>query len=265
MLISLKKSILMNKDFIVGSVSRDIKSKWKSTQLGPVWLILQPLSLILVYTIIFSKLMRPGFPNQTSIYTYSIYLCSGLLPWVFFSELFSRNITLFIDYSHILKKVAISKITLPIILLFSCLINFIISLVIFLIFLLITNNFPGFVVLGIIPIILLQIFFTISLSFGLGVLNVFFRDIQQSMSIFLQFWFWLTPIIYLPENLPKAFLTFLSFNPLAPIFGAYQKIFVERALPDLTTLIMPLSVSAVLFCVSIFIFKKLKTDMLDEI
>ncbi|BAN94901.1 Wzm protein [Plautia stali symbiont] len=85
------------KGFIINSIKREFKSRYHTSLLGTAWLILQPLAMIVVYTVIFSEVMKARMPDSTIPFAYSIYLCAGLLTWGFFSELLSRLINIFVD------------------------------------------------------------------------------------------------------------------------------------------------------------------------
>jgi lipopolysaccharide transport system permease protein len=136
----------------------------------------------------------------------------------------------------------------------------------FLGFLLITGNWPGWAVLGAVPVLLVQVAFSIGLGITLGVLNVFFRDVGQFFGIALTFWFWLTPIVYpasiLPEN-ARGFL--LGWNPMAPVMAAYQSIFVSGTWPDWPSLLMPIIVAAAFCLLGLRLFRKRAGEMVDEL
>lgn len=133
---------LKYKDFIFNSIKRDFKSRYQTSMLGAVWLVLQPLSMIIVYTVIFSEVMKARMPNSSGSFAYSIYLCAGLLTWGFFSELLSRLINVFVDNGNYLKKINFPRICLPIISIGVAFLNFLIIFSLYIIFLIVTGNFP---------------------------------------------------------------------------------------------------------------------------
>ena len=90
-----------------------------------------------------------------------------------------------------------------------------------------SGNFPGWVFLSLFPVLVVQIIFSIGMGIILGVLNVFFRDVGQFFGIVLQFWFWLTPIVYPVTILPEAVRSFMVWNPMASLVAAYQTILVK--------------------------------------
>lgn len=130
--------------------------------------------------------MRAKLPGIDSAFGYSIYLCAGVLTWSLFIEIVSRSANVFIENGNLLKKISFPRICLPAIVLLSALVNFAIAYGLFLIFLLVTGHLPSWPLLGLIPLLFIQIIFSVGLGMVAGVLNVFFRDIGQALAIILQ-------------------------------------------------------------------------------
>src|SRR5471030_2228245 len=151
--------------------------------LGALWLVLQPLAMILVYTVIFAEVMKSRMPGVNSTFGFSIYLCAGVLTWGLFAEIVSRAQSVFIENANVLKKLSFPRIALPVIVALSAMMNFLIIFSLFTIFLVVSGNFPGVTFLGLIPLLLVQIVFSVGLGITVGVLNVFFRDVGQFMTI----------------------------------------------------------------------------------
>jgi lipopolysaccharide transport system permease protein len=118
---------------------------------------------------------------------------------------------------------------------------------------------------AIIPVLLLQILLAIGLGMVSGILNVFFRDVGQFVTIAMQFWFWLTPIVYPASILPVEARPVLDYNPMAAVVQAHQAILVEGRLPDWNSLI-PAGLLAVLLCIlGLRLFRKRSGEMVDEL
>jgi len=117
--------------------------------------------------------------------------------------------------SNLIKKISFPRLCLPVTVVANALVNFSIVFALFSIFLLISGNFHGLVYLALIPVLAILIAFAIGLGISLGVLNVFFRDVGQLFGIVLQFWFWLTPIVYPATILPESVRALMRLNPMA--------------------------------------------------
>lgn len=251
--------------FILQTVKREFQSKYSNSLLGAAWNIINPLAMILVYTVIFSQVMRAKLPGVDSHLAYSVYLCSGILTWGLFSEISGRCVNLFLDNANLLKKISFPRICLPIIVLISALVNFAIIFGLFLIVLLLSGNFPGVSFLGVIPLLIIQIAFSLGLGMLLGVVNVFFRDVGQFFNVAIQFWFWFTPIVYPFSILPPVLQKLMMLNPMATLVRGYQGIMVNSQWPDWLSL-LPVAVVACLLCAAgLYMFRRHAGDIVDEL
>ncbi len=251
--------------FIFGSVKREFQSKYRNSLLGGAWTVLNPLAMIFVYTIIFSQVMRTKLPGVETEFAYSIFLCAGVLTWGLFTEIVTRGQNAFLEHANLLKKLSFPRLCLPVIVVINALLNFFIVFGLFSIFLVISGSFPGLVYLGLLPVFAILVAFAIGLGISLGVLNVFFRDVGQFFGIFIQFWFWLTPIVYPISILPDTVRALLSFNPMASLIAACQDILVSGHWPNWQSLI-PVSITAIILCaLGMRLFSKHAGEMIDEL
>jgi lipopolysaccharide transport system permease protein len=259
------QSLWVYRAFIFGSIKREFQLKYRNSLLGGAWTILNPLAMILVYMVVFSKIMAAKLPGVEGTFSYGIYLCSGILIWNFFAEIINRSQNMFLDNANILKKLSFTRLCLPAIIVGTAALNFLIIFSLFTVFLLVTNSFPGIVYLAVFPLIGILILFAIGLGIISGVLNVFFRDVGQFFAIFLQFWFWLTPVVYPLSIIPEQLRSFIRLNPMTPLVEGFQAIFVQSHWPDWESL-WPVTLLAILFCLfGLNLFRRHSGDMVDEL
>ena len=263
--IGMLRDVWSYKGFVIASVKREFNSRYKGTQFGFLWAIIQPLAMILIYTLVFANLMKPSLPGHESRFAYSIYLCAGVLPWGFFSEILGRSVSVFINNADMLKKVSFPKLTLPLIVIFSTLVHFAIVMVLYIVFLLLIGGFPGWSVLAAVPVVIILIGFAVGLGILCGTINVFYRDVEQTIGVVLQFWFWLTPIVYMSKTLPGIVSDILQLNPMWPIIRAMQTIFLDARFPDWKSLIYPGLLAVVFLFLGLFAFWKLQGEIVDEL
>lgn len=251
--------------FIVGSVLREFQSKYRNSLLGVAWTLLNPLALIIVYTVIFSQLMQAKLPGVDSTFAYSIYLCAGVLTWGLFSEIVGRGQNVFLENANLLKKLSFPRLCLPVVVIANASLNFAIIFGLFTAFLLLSGNFPGLPYLAVFPVFVILATFAIGLGITLGVLNVFFRDVGQFFGIFLQFWFWLTPIVYPKNILPEKLIPFINLNPMTGLINAFQTILVNKQWPNWNSL-LPVALLAIALCViGVNLFRRRAGEMVDEL
>jgi len=263
--LAIAQAIWSYRGFIFGSVQREFQARYRNTLLGAVWTIINPLAMIFIYTVIFSQIMKARLPGVDSELAYGIYLCSGILTWSFFTEIVTRGQTVFLDNASLLKKLSFPRVCLPIVLVMSSSLNFLIVFSLFTLFLVVSGNFPGWVFFSSIIVLFVQLTFAIGLGITLGVLNVFFRDIAQFFGIVLQFWFWFTPIVYPISILPSSIQRVVEMNPMTVIMSGYQNIFVLHQIPDWWSL-GKVFVIAILLCGwGILLFRRRADEMMDEL
>ena len=251
--------------FILGSVKREFQIKYRNSLLGAAWNIINPLSMIVVYTVIFSEIMKARLPGIESNYAFSIYLCAGVLTWGLFAEITNRATGMFVDNANMLKKLSFPRLCLPVVVVCNGLLNFAIVFGLFLAFLLLTDQLPGLPLLALLPLLLLQVALAIGLGISLGMLNVFFRDVGQFFGIFLTFWFWLTPIVYPMSILPEGIQPLMRWNPMYRLITAYQDVLVYNRWPNWYSL-WPVAVLAVLLCIyGLYLFRRRSGEMVDEL
>ncbi|MFM5061015.1 ABC transporter permease [Aeromonas veronii] len=265
MSVAMVKALWSYRGFILGNVKREFQVKYQNTLLGAAWNIINPLAMIIVYTVIFSSVMRAKLPGVDHSFAYSIYLCAGVLTWGLFAEVVGRSQNVFLDNSNLLKKISFPRLCLPVTVICNALLNFVIVFGLFSLFLLIVGYFPGLPYLALLPVLAVLILFAIGLGMTLGVLNVFFRDVGQFFGIALQFWFWFTPIIYPADILPAAIKPLMALNPMTPVVAACQQILVQGAWPQWETLWPVSLLGALLTMLGFSLFRKHAGEMVDEL
>lgn len=264
-MLSYLKPVWQYRGFVLSSVKREFRGKYLNSLLGGVWAVLNPLAMILVYTVIFSNVMGAKLPGSALTYAYSVYLCAGVLTWGLFSEIVGRSLTVFIDNANIIKKISFPRLCLPAIVVANAVVNFAIIFALFLVFLVVSGQFPGWVIVDLVPLLALQVLFAVGLGMVLGVLNVFFRDVGHFFGVFVQFWFWLTPIVYPIEAIPADLRPIIALNPMTSVVSGYQSILVFGRAPDWLSLLPVAVLTLVCLGLGLMLFRRLSGDLVDEL
>lgn len=258
-------SLWAYRGFVWGSVKREFHARYRNSLLGPLWAIIQPLALIVVYTVVFSHVMRTRLPGVETPFGYSIFLCAGILTWGLFADIANRSQNMFLDNAGLLKKINFPRGCLPMVVVLNALVNFSIVFGLFSLFLVVSGNFPGVTYLALLPLLLVLLTFAIGLGMVLGVVNVFFRDVGQLFTIAVQFWFWLTPVVYPLGVLPPMAQRLMHLNPMAPLIEGFQTSVLARQWPDWGSLVYPAVLALGLCWLGLRLFRTLASDMLDEL
>lgn len=264
-MMTMLRALWAYRGFILGSVKREFQTKYRNSLLGAAWNVINPLAMIVVYTVIFATVMRAKLPGVDTTFAYSIYLCAGVLTWGLFAEITGRAQNMFLEHANLLKKLSFPRLCLPVTVVANAVLNFAIVFGLFSVFLVLSGNFPGLPYLALLPVLAIQVAFAIGLGICVGVLNVFFRDVGQFFGIFLQFWFWFTPVVYPANILPERLQPLMALNPMARLTGAYQSILVTGQWPDWQSL-WPVIVLATLLCLlGLRLFRRHAGEMVDEL
>lgn len=249
--------------FVLGMARREFEQRYLGSALGSLWVVLNPLAMILVYTVVFGQIMRHRLPGLDDGLSYGLFLCAGLLPWGMFTEILQRQAGIFRDEGNLIRKMSFPRSTLPAIVVVTASINFAVTMGVLVVLLLVTGRFPGWVFLGFVPLALLQQLLAVGLGVGLGVVNVFFRDIGHIVGIAVQYWFWFTPIVYPIGVLPEWAQSLLMLNPMTGVVAGYQGILLEGEWPPL----LPLLPAALLAVAGLFasraVYRRLAPEMPD--
>jgi len=205
-------------------VIKDLKIRYKASALGLFWSLLNPLLLMIVYSVIFGAVMRNPRPE------FPIFILSGLLAWNFFGTALPLATIIVVANANLVKRTRFPISLLPISVVISGLINYLISLVLLFGLLVFYRHGVGPSIILLPVLILAQLLFTAGLGLLLSGLNVFFRDIEHFLGIAMTVWFFATPIIYPRDALQgKAASLIIQVNPMTWLVGAYQDIFYGAA------------------------------------
>ena len=257
------RSLWRYRYFVLSSIRNELVNRFARSKLGGVWMIINPLAQVLIYALILSNVLAAKLPEIDNKYAYSIYLMAGLLVWTFFSEIITRCLNLFIENGNLMQKMSFPRITLPSIVIGSCLFNYILLFISMLgVFVVLGHQFSS-AMLWLFPLTLTVIALGLGIGLILGVLNVFLRDVGQIVPIILQMWFWFTPIVYPINIIPENYRYLLNLNPMYPITTAYQQILVFNKAPQLESIAIISVVALALMFLSLFLFRRAGAEMVD--
>lgn len=249
--------------FVLGMVKREFQAKYLNSLLGSAWAILGPLGLVVMYMVVFGRLMQGRLSGADDALAYGIFLCAGVMTWGMFAEVIHRCLTVFIEQANLLKKMSFPTATLPVVVLLSAGVNFSIIFGLLLLVLAILGRFPGGPLLAMLLLLFVQQAFALGLGVALGVLNVFFRDVTHVVAIVLQFWFWFTPIVYPQQILSERIQQLLAWNPLTHLIIGYQQIVLRGQWPGWSPFVLPTVCAATALGVGTIVFRRLSGEMVD--
>lgn len=241
-------------------VLRELKSRYRGSILGFLWTFINPLFLMLVYTLVFSIYMRNPMEG------YPAFLFCGLLPWLWFSSSIMHGAASIREGGHLIKKVVFPAEILPLVAVLSNMINFLLSLPILFIFLLIFRITLTPYLLLFPLIMIIQFILTTGIALFLSAVNVHLKDVEQILNNLLMLLFFLTPIIYPVSFIPEKYRQFfMILNPAFPLITSYQDILFNGRFPNLGWLGYLAIISIIIFFLGYTVFNRFRDSFAEEV
>ena len=255
--------LLKLRDLIGMMVHRDVVGKYKGSMLGLIWPVLNPAGHLLLYTFVFSVILKVKFGHDGSTTNFAIYLMTGLTTWLAFGESLTRSSTAILEMPNLVKRVVFPLEILPLVAVISSSITAVISL-------LIVAVGAGIYVGAIhptvlfIPLVLLsQLLFTGGLCWFAASIGVFVQDLRHFMSLALSAWMYATPIVYPATAFPENLKFMAWVNPMAGIVTDYRRLIIEGLPPDWPVFLYYTAVGAIVWTLGYYFFAKTKQSFAD--
>jgi lipopolysaccharide transport system permease protein len=253
------------RQFIISSVRSEFAARYARSRLGAVWMILNPLAQAAIISFVLSTVLVARLPGVNSAYGYALYLMAGTLAWSLFQEVVNRSLGVFIDNAALLKKLMFPRVCLPLVVMGIALVANLMLWVATLAGFAVLGHWPGIHALWAPILLLLTLALAMGMGLVLGVVNVFVRDVGQVVPIVLQFVYWLTPIIYIPDLVPEPFRPWLELNPLFPLVVAYQDVLVFNRGPDWGSLLPIAILASAMLALAFSLFRRASPEIADAL
>lgn len=258
LLASLKK-LAQYKDLIWTLCVHRVKVRYKQSILGIFWAILQPLSVMLIFTFVFSIIAR--MPSDGA--PYAIFAYTALLPWNYFSSGVANGTVSLANHAQFVTKVYFPREILPITYVAAALFDFLVASTL-LAGLMIYYRVPLTInALYAVPIILVLTCFALAMSFIFSATQVRFRDIGVAVPLLLQVWLFATPVIYPLSAVPESLRPFYTLNPMVGIVENFRRVILNGAAPETSSLLLSAAIAVILLVVSYLYFKWIEATMAD--
>lgn len=227
----LLKELWEYREMVASLVKRDLKSRYKGSVLGFLWMFLNPLLQLAVYTVVFSTIMRMGIDK------FYLFLFVALVPWLFFSTCLSAGTTVIFSQQDMVKKIYFPREVLPLSFTISQFVNMLLSFLVIFIVVLCSGITISLQALLYLPLVMLiEFILALGVTYLVSALNVYFRDLEHILGILSMAWMYLTPIIYPMDMVPEQFTKFFYLNPMTSITIAYRDILYYGQKPHMDTL-----------------------------
>jgi ABC-2 type transport system permease protein len=263
-----------SRELLVNLTMREVRGKYKRTALGQAWSLVNPIATILIYTFVFGLLVKaaPGKGDPSGVDVYGLWLACALLPWNFFASAMGTGMGSLLGNSNLIKKVYFPREVIVGSTVFSWDFTFLVELAVLAIVMLVA----GAMVLPWLPVLLVLVVlltgFALGISLALSVANVYFRDTPHFMNIFMQLWFYATPIVYPISLLQRQLhpgqdwiVTIYRLNPMERFSEAFRAVLYDARFPDWTTLGYITACALVTLVVGQWLFNRYEGRLAEEL
>lgn len=244
-------------------VRRDLQGRFRGSVMGTFWSVINPLGHMLLYTFVFSIVLKVRLGTDASTGSFAMFLMAGLLPWQSLSESCLRATTTILENPNLVKRVVFPLEILPLVSVLSSMVTELIALAVLTVIACISMQTVHWTLVYLPLLLFSQFLFVGGIAWLLSSMGVFLQDIRHAISLFLSVWMYSTPIVYPASQLPESLKFLLWINPMAGLIGDFRRTMLEGLPPDWNSYFTYTSVALVLWFVGYYFFYKLKKSFAD--
>lgn len=253
-------SIYHYRELIKNLVLKDLKLKYRDSVFGFLWSLANPLMLILVYSFVFRQVLRGGVERLP------YFILVGILPWNFFAQSLVMSTGSIIDNSGLIRKVALPLEVFPLATVAFNLAQYFLALIVFFpMAIFFFDVSPSWLWLAFFPLLLMHFLFTLGMSFALSTVTVFYRDVRHFTEIILMLLFWLTPIVYEVNSIPRELRSVVYLNPASYFIMPYQDVLYRGVMPPTHTILTAVVLTVGVLTAGYTLFSFLKFRFAEEV
>lgn len=254
------KELWAYRQMVYSLVKKDIRGRYKGSVLGFLWTFINPLLQLVVYTIVFSIIMKNGIEK------YYIHLFVVLVPWIFFSTSVTSGSSSVLASKDMVKKIYFPREVMPIACVTGNFVNMLLSFVVIFGVLIFTGWGINFLAVLCLPLIMIvEYILALGIAMLTSALTVYLRDLEYVLNIIAMAWMYMTPVMYGPEMVPEQYRFIWNLNPMTPIAMAYRDILYYKRIPEMATLIHAFIMGVIILVLGYWIFRKLQKGFAEEL
>ena len=255
------KGVWEYRELLYFLVWRDVKVRYKQTAIGVAWVVLQPLLTMMVFTVIFSYLVRipsDGLP-------YPLFVFAALLPWTYFNQALTRGGAGLVSNANLITKVYFPRLIVPLSAAVTPLVDFLLSLAILLGLMVWYGVAPTWGVLALPLFMLLALATALAVALLLSPLHAQYRDVGHIIPFLAQFWMYASPVIYPVSLIPEQWRLLYSLNPMVGVIEGFRWALLGKASPDFGVMVVSAVVVLVLLALGVVSFKRAERTLVDVV
>lgn len=254
------KELWAYRSMIESLVRRELRGKYAASFLGFLWTFMNPLLQLIVYTIVFSVIFH------NNIDRFYLYLFIGLVPWMYFSAVFTEGADCVVNQSSLVKKIYFPRMVLPISFSTSRFINMLLVFIVIFLVIIVTGWGINPIALLFLPIVFaVEYLLVTGIAMFVSGLTVYFRDLSYILGVISTLWMYATPLFYSPDIIPESYKIYYNLNPMVSVIIAYRDILYYKRIPALETLTNAVILGLLVLISGSFLFSKLNRRFAEEL
>lgn len=254
------KEIYQYRSMVASLVKRDLRGRYKASVLGFFWTFLNPLLQIVIYSVVFSTILKSGIDK------YYLHLCVVLIPWIFFASSLTAGSMVIVGNSSMIKKIYFPREVMPIFYVTSSFINMLLSFIVVFIIIFIAGIHISLEALLFLPLVMIiEYILALGIAFITSSITVYFRDMQQILGLLNMAWMYLTPVVYSDAVIPEQCKFIININPMTSIVISFRDILYYGRVPNGLRMMYATVSSFIVLFVGLIIFSKLKKVFAEEL
>lgn len=253
------KEIYDYRQMVYSLVRKELRGRYKGSALGFLWTFINPLMQLVIYTVVFSVIMRSGIEK------YYLFLFIGLIPWNFFSASLVGGSRAILNQQSMVTKIYFPREVLPISFVTSSFVNMLYCFIVVFAVVILSGTRIDFIALLYLPLVM-AVEYILSLGAALisSAVTVYFRDMEHILGIVVQAWMFLTPIMYSIDDIPSSLRLIFNLNPMTTVISAYRDILYYSRIPDITNMFIALVLGIIVLILGMAVFNRLKRGFAEE-
>ncbi len=254
------KEIYQYRQMIFSLVKKDLRGRYKGSVLGFLWTFINPLMQLVVYTFVFTYIMKAGIER------YYLYLFVALVPWIFFSSAITGGSSSIVAQKDLVKKIYFPREVIPISYVTSCFVNMLLCFcIIFLVMLVAGIPFRPLALLCLPVVMIVEYLLALGMAMLSSAITVYFRDLEHILGIVTMIWMYMTPIFYSIDMIPEKLRFIYHLNPMSSVISCYRDVLYSAKVPDLSSLLEAAVLGVFFLVVGMLVFGKLKKGFAEEL
>lgn len=247
------------REMIFSLVKKDLRGRYKGSVLGFLWTFINPLLQLMVFTLVFSVIMKAGYDQ------YYLFLFVALVPWMFFSSSVQDGSTAIIREKDMVKKIYFPREVMPIATVTSGFVNMLLTFIVIFIVLIFSGKGINPVAILCLPFVMIvEYILCLGIALIVAALTVYFRDLQYILGIFTMALQYMTPVMYGSEMVPDWAMPIFQANPMTPIIDMYRQILYYKEVPEMLSLLYVLALGVIFIVLGFFCFNKLQKGFAEN-